>query len=215
MLYTVYKTTNQVNGKFYIGVHTTEDPHDSYLGSGRALNRAVQKYGRSSFKKEILFVFDNPDDMYAKEREIVTKAFKRDPSNYNLIEGGTCPAKWIGYEGVIEASRKGTARLLELLKDDEFKSRHRDSLIRGVRERERKWSGAGQAWTGPKNFLGRTHSPVTLEKMRIARAGQSSGSKNSQFGTAWVCKLGEKPRKVKMRELEKWLSEGWERGRVS
>lgn len=35
--YTIYKTTNLINGKIYIGKHQTKDPYDSYLGSGKRL----------------------------------------------------------------------------------------------------------------------------------------------------------------------------------
>lgn len=88
MRYTVYKTTNTVNGKFYVGAHSTEDPNDDYLGSGSLLQKAIRKYGKGAFTKEVLHDFDTPEEMFAKEREIVTPEFKNDPGNYNLREGG-------------------------------------------------------------------------------------------------------------------------------
>ena len=75
MYYTVYKTTNQVNGKFYIGTHKTVDLNDDYIGSGKYLKHAIEKHGIENFKKEILFVFDNAEEMFAKEAEIVTVDF--------------------------------------------------------------------------------------------------------------------------------------------
>ena len=97
--YTVYKTTNLINGKIYIGCHQTEDPHDSYLGSGRVLREAIDKHGIENFSKEVLYVFDNADDMYAKEAELVDKDFIQNRSNYNLAEGGVganseCMKEW-------------------------------------------------------------------------------------------------------------------------
>jgi|SRR5271157_385840 len=87
MLFTVYKTTNLVNGRYYIGVHKTQNLDDDYLGSGYLVKRAIAKYGRASFKKEVLFVFEDAVPAYAKEKELVPY-FRQDPLCYNLIDGG-------------------------------------------------------------------------------------------------------------------------------
>lgn len=87
--YTVYKTTNNVNGKIYIGVHKTSNPNDSYLGSGIALKSAIKKYGKSNFFKIILFSFLTSKEAYKKEHELVTSDFIKDSSTYNLVPGGS------------------------------------------------------------------------------------------------------------------------------
>ena len=51
MYYTVYKTTNLVNNKIYIGVHTTEDINDDYLGSGSAIIKAIKNMAKINSKK--------------------------------------------------------------------------------------------------------------------------------------------------------------------
>lgn len=93
-IYTVYKTTNLENGHFYIGVHKTANPNDSYLGSGLVIKKAIKEYGRPCFVKEVLFVFDNAIDAYAKERELVDAEFIARRDTYNIAEGGLRTADW-------------------------------------------------------------------------------------------------------------------------
>ena len=50
--YGIYKITNLVNGKMYIGKHVTSDLDDGYLGSGIIIQRAVKKYCKESFIKD-------------------------------------------------------------------------------------------------------------------------------------------------------------------
>ena len=70
MKYTIYQITNTINNKIYIGKHQTENIHDDYFGSGIALKRAIQKYGKSNFVKEILYVFDTEQEMNQKEKDL-------------------------------------------------------------------------------------------------------------------------------------------------
>lgn len=83
--YTIYKTTNKVNGRYYIGQHKTDDPYDTYIGSGTLLKKSIEKYGIKNFHKEVLFIFDNKEDCNLKEKELVNYT---DPNSYNLMEGG-------------------------------------------------------------------------------------------------------------------------------
>ena len=88
MFYTIYKTINTVNNKYYIGKHETENPNDEYFGSGNAIKRAIKKYGRSVFVKEVLFIFDNPKEMNDKERELITETLVSSKRTYNEGVGG-------------------------------------------------------------------------------------------------------------------------------
>ena len=88
MYYFVYKTTNLKNYKIYIGCHSTDNLDDGYLGSEKYLKRAVKKYGKENFKREILKFFNNEKEMYDYEREIVNEDFIKDKNNYNASLGG-------------------------------------------------------------------------------------------------------------------------------
>ena len=49
----VYIITNQLNGKQYVGDHSTNNLEDGYLGSGVLLLRAKKKYGKENFSREV------------------------------------------------------------------------------------------------------------------------------------------------------------------
>jgi hypothetical protein len=84
MFFIIYKTTNIINNKYYIGAHKTENIEDDYLGSGVALKKAIIKYGADNFIKEILHIFNTPEEMYKKEEELV----QLNENSYNLRKGG-------------------------------------------------------------------------------------------------------------------------------
>lgn len=50
----IYKLTNLINGKIYIGKHMTNNMDDHYMGSGHAIKEAVREFGKLNFKKEII-----------------------------------------------------------------------------------------------------------------------------------------------------------------
>jgi group I intron endonuclease len=82
----IYKTTNLLNGKIYIGKDTKNNIN--YLGSGKILNLAIKKYGRKNFKKEILEEC-NLETIDSKEIFWIQYFNSRDPEvGYNIAEGG-------------------------------------------------------------------------------------------------------------------------------
>lgn len=94
MEYYIYMTTNLVNNKKYIGQHKGSIT-DKYLGSGTALTKAIQKYGKHNFKKEILCKCSSQEEADAKEKEYIE--FYDAVNNkqfYNLAEGGTGGDGW-------------------------------------------------------------------------------------------------------------------------
>jgi len=83
----IYKTTNIINGKIYIGKDKHNNPQ--YLGSGKILKQAISKYGRESFKKDILEVCESFESLSIQEKVWIKKFNSTDPSiGYNISEGG-------------------------------------------------------------------------------------------------------------------------------
>jgi len=84
----IYKTTNLLNGKYYIGMHSTNNLKDGYLGSGNHIRRAIKKYGKENFKSEILEFLENRSKLAQREEVIVTVDLIKDPQCMNLQTGG-------------------------------------------------------------------------------------------------------------------------------
>lgn len=83
----VYKITNNVNGKVYIGKDTSDNPN--YFGSGLLIKRAIKKYGIENFEKEILTECDNHDYLCTFEKLWIKHFNSTDPSiGYNISDGG-------------------------------------------------------------------------------------------------------------------------------
>jgi hypothetical protein len=98
----VYCTTNIVNKYIYIGVHVCKsEKFDGYIGCGVYINQpstynhpktafqyAVQKYGPNNFKRITIKEFDNENDAYILESEIVNEEFISRTDVYNQVIGG-------------------------------------------------------------------------------------------------------------------------------
>ena len=91
----IYRITNPVNGKIYVGAHITYNANDKYMGSSKYLKKDMKELGRHNFKKEILHIFDNEKDMKDKEAEIVSKEFCHRDDTYNLMVGGITEFSWV------------------------------------------------------------------------------------------------------------------------
>jgi group I intron endonuclease len=191
MNYIIYKTTNKINSKIYIGAHKTNNLKDNYLGSGDLLIKAIKKYGTKNFKREILKIFDNSDDMYIMEKMIVNKCFVERLDTYNLKIGG------VG--GWDSEPRK---RFKLLMEDEEYVKCFSEKIKNGqkiyIKDPEKR-----------KTFLNKTHNEESKKKISNSKKGTGCGKNNSQFGTMWITN-NIKNKKIKKTDL---IPEGWNKGR--
>lgn len=100
----IYKITNLINGKIYIGKHSTNTINDGYMGSGSLIKKAIEKYGVENFTKEYLAFCDTEDKLNWLERFYIKKLHSRIfDGNYNLTDGGEGVT---GYKHSEEIKRK-------------------------------------------------------------------------------------------------------------
>ena len=101
----IYKITNLLNNKIYIGKHSTDDLNDCYMGSGKIIKQAIKKYGIENFRKEYLAFCDKEDKLNWFEKFYIKKY---DSTNYdigyNLTPGGDGFS--VGHKNTEESRKK-------------------------------------------------------------------------------------------------------------
>lgn len=89
MIHYVYKITNLINNRYYIGKHSSRDfKTDNYFGSGKVIKLAIEKYGKQNFKREILFQFNEQSLAFIKQKQVLSQQVLSDPLCYNISTGG-------------------------------------------------------------------------------------------------------------------------------
>jgi len=212
MYYLIYKITNQIDGKFYIGSHKTKNLNDNYMGSGKYLIRAQKKYGIENFKKEILFIFDNPKDMYEKEKEIVDEDFLVTENTYNLKVGGFGGFDYINSNPEKFLTEKRLSSLMtqeERLNRWKIKYESEESFRKKIKQNATKANQAMLRKNPMGVFFGKKHNTETIQKMKQSAMGRGVGEKNTQFGTIWITD-GIISKKIKKTDI---IPEGWNKGR--
>lgn len=208
MFYTVYKITNTINEKIYIGVHKTTDVYDNYMGSGIHLKRAQEKYGIENFKKEILEVFDNSKDMFNMEAILVNEEFVQSKETYNLKLGGFGGWDYIHnlsenelFEIRSKGGKNGCNKCL-MHQIGMFSKESKKLATDTLRDNYINWT-----------FGGKTHSEESKDKMKLTHKDNrhQQGSKNSQYGKIWIYNTELKECKRIYKDEE--IAEGWLKGR--
>jgi len=87
----IYKITNLINNKIYIGKDATSDKN--YYGSGVYIKKAILKYGKSNFTKEVIDKCDNYEELSIKEKYWIG-FYKKSENLYNLTDGGDGGDTW-------------------------------------------------------------------------------------------------------------------------
>jgi hypothetical protein len=190
----IYKTTNLLSGRYYIGMHSTNDLNDGYIGSGKRLKASIRKHGIENHKFEILEFFDSRKELALKESQLVTMKEVINKECMNLKVGG------IG--GFPPTAKQ---RFLEKMKNIDYKKmfgqkaseRNLKQYEEGTRKRDFQYD-----WTGKK------HKPETIQRLKEVKKGQGKGKTNSQFGTFWITN-GKVNKKTNSK-----IPEGWYKGRV-
>ena len=185
-------------------MHQTEDLNDGYMGSGKYLKRAIEKYGPDYFRKEYMCNFDNEDDMKAKEAELVNEEFVNRSDTYNICEGGKGGFGYINANGLGISDNQKSAAKKHMGVDWNKKRKHKWDNDEEFRQSLSK--KLSQSAKGNQNWLGKKHTEETKKRMRKSK---NVGDRNSQFGSMWITN-GTENKKIKSLDT---IPDGWYKGR--
>ena len=185
----IYKTTNNINGKIYVGLHRVNDNaiDEKYLGSGKRLKYAIEKYGKENFSCEILEWCDSDDLLSEREIFWINQLNSMDENiGYNMNEGGIGGWK-IDVSGE-NNPMYGVHRFGESnpnyghVRSEESKRQQSESIA------------ANGGHHGERNpMFGKKHSNETRAKFSKIHSGQRSpmlgvkGVDHPAYGTHWWC----------------------------
>ena len=193
-----------MNGKYYLGMHSTDNLEDGYIGSGKRLWYSIRKYGRENFKMEIQEFLPDRRSLKEREKEIVNEGKLLDPMCMNLMIGG---------EGGIQnkknrikrASSGGKVTAEKFRNDPEF---HK-TLSNKFSELTSKLHEEGII--KPPDWTGKHHSEKTRKLIGEKTSLSQQGEKNSQFGKMWI--INKETKENKRIKKTDPIPEGWIRGR--
>lgn len=240
----IYKTTNTVNNKIYVGQKKSSVfLHEQYLGSGKRLWDAIKCYGMDKFKVELLEECDTEEELNTAETRWISELRATDPDvGYNLSAGGPVPRLvgihngFYGRHHTPESMAKRDETNIRkygdssAMRNEDVKRKREQTLFDnyGVTctfQLPQYIDAVKQANTGRK----KTESEVQkrLETMRRndsfsyakdpeyrKKLSEANKGKQNVKGTLWVMKEN-KSKMIKPEQLAAFLEDGWTRGRPS
>lgn len=195
----VYKYTNKVNGKAYVGItrRSLEDRHREHTknaGDGTYFHNAIAKYGVDSFLLEVIETVDSVDLLMERERywieHLRTFAYSKDPRGYNETTGGE---GMTGHGGELN-SQYGVSpqERMSAEKFDEWRDNLKKSARRGVSNR--------CYGTHPKDWMGDEKWESLMQKLSNNWMGDNNpnrispkrGEEHANFGRSWSAEVRTK-----------------------
>ena len=205
----IYKTTCLVTGRYYIGMHSTDDLADGYIGSGKRLWQSIKKHGADQHRCEVLEHLPSREALKLREAELVNEELLEDKQCMNLTLGGgggwssaQCYAMWERPE-----HRKAHSEAIQKLwQDPEYSKKiaaHSSTRMKLTHaEGKLRYDG----------FAGREHTLETRQRTSASMKGKQTGEKNSSFGTKWMHN-DEQTIKVPLADVQAHLELGYVLGR--
>lgn len=164
-----YRITNQINWKYYFGIHSTNDLNDGYFGSSKSLKLAIKKHGKENFIKVIIANYPTRKEANEHERLVVDLDMVNNPMCYNLRTGGDN----------------------EFIISDEIKA-HISKKTKGRKLTTETRLKISESLKGNKNpFYGKHHTDETKRKLSEANSGENAFNFGRKFSDLHRQKIGD------------------------
>lgn len=177
----IYLTTCIVNNKIYVGQKkSSRFLGNRYLGSGKILKKAIEKYGYNNFTVEMLCECDSRDELNKKEIEFIDSFNSTDKSiGYNVSIGGT--------GGFLGDNVNGIKDRICITNGQEIRYIHKDSAVPD------NWS-IGNCKTAKKHNMSNYY---LNNEARINNSLSKSGKNNSMYGKGYLISGGKNGKAIK------------------
>jgi len=177
----IYKTTNLINGKYYIGQHYTS-ADDGYFGSGKIIELSIKKHGKENFKREIL---EHCTSINVNEREIfwIAELSATDKNiGYNITNGGD-----FGHVGKTNGmfGKTHSAETIQKLKN----RMRNNQYTKGMKHTD--------LWKKNHSAKMKGHFVSTETKKKISKSNKGKNFSDETLKKMSIAKKGIKPKNFK------------------
>ena len=228
----IYEVTNKVNNKKYIGRHKSSELDESYLGSGKLIKQAIEKYGKENFSIKILEECDSMEKLNLQEKYWISFYNAVDSNEYyNIAKGGYSGSS--GWHHTEESKLKISNKIKGKTVSKESIEKYKQTMFNKSDEDKQLMS-----MNKSKSHLGKKRSDeAKLKTSNTLKEGYKMGIYKSQKGKiAWnkgksmsdeqkqklsdACKNkihitnGSLNKMIYIEELDYWKNNGWWRGRT-
>ena len=193
-----YKIVNNLNDKFYYGIHTTNNLYDNYKGSGKLLNFSYKVHGLEYFTKYVLMFFETRKDLLNYEKKIVTEELCNNEFCYNIVKGGN--GQEVLHIGVRDINGNHVIITREEFANNPDKYKHHSAGRIVIN------NGIKHKYIFPKDL-----DKYLSEGWVKGGLSRNKNAKSHIKGCVWI-NNGIEQQRIAVSDLDKYLSEGWVKG---
>ena len=197
----IYKTTCIITNKFYIGMHSTDNLEDGYVGSGKRLWYSINKHGKENHVCQILEFLPDRDSLREREKEVVNQEMLNEELCMNLAIGGEGGhgSKFLTKEQLSNGGKNS----MKVIWTSEKRIQH----AKKQKEIYLKLHSEGKLHI--PTFKDKTHSLESKRLIGEANSIKQKGVNNSQYGKCWITNDVDS---IKINKGDS-IPEGWRLGR--